>query len=70
LGIPSEQFDAILVSAAADELPYELTNQLEIGGKLVIPVKNSIYEITKKENGELEIIEHYGFVFVPLIFDK
>ena len=68
LGISNEKFDCILVSASADEFPSELMEQLEVGGKLVIPVKSSIYEITKKENDELETIEHYGFVFVPLIF--
>ena len=67
LGLVGEKFDRILVSAAADEFPAELTHQLKPNGKLVIPVKNSIYEITKKENGELEGIEHYGFSFVPLI---
>ena len=68
LGIVDEKFDRILVSAAADEFPKELTRQLKVGGKLVVPVQNSIFEVTKKESGELEIVEHYGFAFVPLIF--
>lgn len=68
LGFPGEKFDRILVSAAADEFPIELIEQLKTNGKLVIPVKNSIYEVTKKEYGEAEIIEHYGFTFVPLIY--
>ncbi len=68
LGIPGEMFDRILVSASAKEFPYELTKQLKVGGKLVIPVGNSIYEITKKDEDILEKVEHYGFVFVPLIY--
>jgi protein-L-isoaspartate(D-aspartate) O-methyltransferase len=68
LGFPGEKFDRILVSAAADEFPTELIEQLKTNGRLVIPVKNSIYEVTKKEYGEAEIIEHYGFTFVPLIY--
>ena len=68
LGIEGEQFDRILVSAAAAEFPLELTQQLKVGGKLVIPVRNSIYELTKTENGDLDTINHYGFRFVPLIF--
>ena len=68
LGIVGERFDRILVSAAAEEFPSELTEQLKVGGKLIIPVKNSIYEVTKKENEKLEGVEHYGFTFVPLIF--
>ncbi len=67
LGIPNETFDRILVSAAAENFPYELIKQLKTNGKLVIPVKNSIFEITKKEDGMIEEIEHYGFRFVPLI---
>jgi len=70
LGIPGKKFDRILVSAAADELPYELIDQLKLGGKLVIPIKNSIFEITKKSNTEFETIEHYGFRFVPLILSN
>lgn len=68
LGIEGETFDRILVSAAAEEFPYELKNQLKVGGKIVIPVQNSIYEMTKDENGELDGVEHYGFTFVPLIY--
>lgn len=69
LGIPDKKFDKILVSAAAEEIPYELAKQLKDGGKLVIPVKSSIYEITK-ENGKLRTLEHYGFTFVPLIYKQ
>lgn len=68
LGIEGEKFDRILVSAAAEEFPYGLKNQLKVGGKIVIPVQNSIYEMTKDENGELDGVEHYGFTFVPLIY--
>lgn len=68
LGIPGEKFDRILVSAAADNFPSELTHQLKVGGKLVIPVKNSIFEVTKQEDGKVDTLEHYGFTFVPLIY--
>lgn len=68
LGIEGEKFDRILVSAAADEFPMELAKQLNIGGKIVIPVVNYIYEVTKETNEELQVIKHYGFIFVPLIY--
>ncbi|WP_295007927.1 methyltransferase domain-containing protein [Sulfurimonas sp.] len=68
LGIDGETFERILVSAAAEEFPYELKSQLKVGGKIVIPVQNSIYEMTKDKNGELDGVEHYGFTFVPLIY--
>ena len=38
-GWPSEApFDCIIVTAAPNEIPEALINQLKIGGKLVIPV--------------------------------
>ena len=66
LGIPGEKFDRILVSAAATTLPEELTQQLKPGGTLVVPVRNSIFKITKSPNGGISLEEFPGFVFVPL----
>ncbi|MCD6258792.1 MAG: protein-L-isoaspartate O-methyltransferase [Helicobacteraceae bacterium] len=68
LGIEEEKFDRILVSAAANELPYELIKQLKVGGKIVIPIQSSLFEIVKKENEEFDANEYYGFIFVPLIY--
>lgn len=70
LGLANQKFDRILVSAAADEFPNELASQLKTGGKLVIPIENYIYEVTKKDDDKLEILKHYGYRFVPLIFEK
>jgi len=67
LGIPDAQFDKILVSASADDIPETLFNQLKIGGTLVIPVKNSIFKFKKTAQTEIEAEEFHGFVFVPLI---
>lgn len=67
-GLPEHApFDRILVSASADELPKTLIDQLKISGKLVIPVRGDVLEITKKQNNNFEIIKHPGFVFVPLV---
>lgn len=60
-------YDRILVSAAAFELPNELKKQLKVGGRLVIPVRHSIWVINKTGNDSYESQEHPGFVFVPLI---
>ena len=68
LGLPGEQFDRILVSASADEIPEELFFQLKIGGILVIPVRNSIFKFKKISEDNIEREEFYGFVFVPLIY--
>ncbi len=63
LGLPQKApFDRILVSATAKDFPKELINQLNDGGIIVCPVKNSII---KYKNGIFE--EYPGFAFVPLI---
>ncbi len=59
-------YDRILVSASAPSLPESLVEQLKIGGKLVIPVKNDILEITRTSVDGHMTIKHPGFVFVPL----
>lgn len=60
-------YDRILVSASAREIPKELKEQLKTGGIMVIPIRESIWKITKRESGKFEEIEYPGFVFVPLI---
>lgn len=59
-------YDKILVSASADDVPQELKNQLKTGGKIVIPIFDSIVEITKINANEFKQKEYPGFVFVPL----
>lgn len=67
LGKPGQRYDRILVSASAPELPTPLIDQLKAGGILVIPIQNSIWRITKNEEGKIEAYELSGFRFVPLI---
>lgn len=61
-------FDRILTSASAQEIPQELVEQLNTGGVLVLPVKNSIVKLVKTTKGN-RIEEYEGFVFVPLVKD-
>lgn len=68
LGIPNKTFDKILVSAAAEQLPLELVQQLSIGGIMVIPIRDKISVITKKDGKHFEQQDFYGFNFVPLIY--
>jgi protein-L-isoaspartate(D-aspartate) O-methyltransferase len=68
LGLPGQQFDRILVSASADEIPEDLFAQLKPGGILVIPIGESIFKFTKVSETEIDKEEFYGFVFVPLIY--
>jgi protein-L-isoaspartate(D-aspartate) O-methyltransferase len=68
VGLPQyAPYDRILVSAAGDELPQDLIDQLKPDGKLVIPVGTTVYEVAKLPDGQLAIVPHAGFVFVPLI---
>ena len=70
-------FNRILASASGKELPLAWKQQLKIGGRIVAPIKNSIWTFIKKSashqgagGGEFEQIEHPGFAFVPLITEK
>jgi protein-L-isoaspartate(D-aspartate) O-methyltransferase len=58
-------FDRIIVSAATSKIPKELFKQLREGGIMVIPIKNSIYKVIKKNNKK-QITQYPGFDFVPL----
>lgn len=70
LGLPAmAPFDKILVSAAAEDLPKELTDQLKTGGVMVIPIGNSIFKIAKTAKNNFIKEEFPGFVFVPLLQD-
>jgi len=67
-GLPQEvPYDKILVSAAATQVPSGLLEQLEIGGRLVIPVMNSIFKIDRVSEDDFDQKEFYGFNFVPLV---
>lgn len=68
LGWPPEApYDRILVSASADELPAELIDQLKPGGKMIIPVDDEILEVETDGEGQLYVVRHPGFMFVPLL---
>jgi len=58
LGIPEQApFDAIVVTAAPDEIPQALVDQLAVDGKMVIPVGNTNQEmvvIKKTKKGVTE----------------
>jgi protein-L-isoaspartate(D-aspartate) O-methyltransferase len=71
LGWPDEApYDAIIVTAGAPRVPYDLLAQLAINGRLVIPVGSrymqELYKITKHRTGN--VVENLGgCAFVPLI---
>jgi len=63
-------FDKILVTAGAPFVPKPLLSQLKIGGRLVIPVGDSVQTMTlyiRKGEKEFEKHEFGQFRFVPLL---
>ncbi|MDA9557460.1 protein-L-isoaspartate(D-aspartate) O-methyltransferase [Vibrio sp.] len=62
-------FDAIIVTAAAEELPIALLEQLSMGGTLVVPVgrdTQTLLKITRDNNGfHQSVVEKVNFV--PLV---
>jgi len=63
-------FDAIIVTAGAPEIPDPLVEQLEVGGRLVIPIGSAHHQTlctVKKERNRIRKQEGTGCVFVPLI---
>lgn len=71
LGWPDDgPYDAILVTAAAPNVPQTLVDQLKEGGRLVIPVgsrwEQMLLQVIKREN-ETEVNNLTSCRFVPLI---
>lgn len=67
-------YDGIVVTAGAPVVPDDLVQQLNVGGRLVIPVGNdetqTMLKITRISENEYEREELADFKFVPLIGDK
>jgi protein-L-isoaspartate(D-aspartate) O-methyltransferase len=66
-------YDKIIVTAGAPDIPQSLIDQLNIGGKLVIPVGSQeaqrLFLITRTSKGiDKKMYEH--FKFVPLIGEE
>lgn len=65
-------FNKILVTAGAPKVPSDLFKQLQVGGKLVIPVGNTQAQqkmvcLTKTSAKDYTTTLYDGFSFVPLI---
>eukprot|EP01101_Sappina_pedata_P007920 TRINITY_DN4281_c0_g1_i1.p1 TRINITY_DN4281_c0_g1~~TRINITY_DN4281_c0_g1_i1.p1 ORF type:complete len:155 (-),score=33.92 TRINITY_DN4281_c0_g1_i1:29-493(-) len=63
-------FDAIHVGAAASELPQPLIDQLQIGGRLIIPVgtdEQYLMQYDKHSDGKISSKVITGVRYVPLI---
>lgn len=70
---PSAPYSAILVSAAAGEVPAPLLPQLAEGGRMVIPVGSheaQQLQVIRRENGRIRTTLREPVRFVPLISDN
>jgi protein-L-isoaspartate(D-aspartate) O-methyltransferase len=68
-------FDAIVVSAGGPSVPVSLQEQLEIGGRLVIPVgdrrgEQRLLRVTRTGVNKFEEEDLGGVMFVPLIGEE
>ena len=64
-------YDKILITAAANEVPEKLLQQLKIGGIIVVPVgarfTQSMMRIVRISETDYNKTSHGAFVFVPLL---
>jgi protein-L-isoaspartate(D-aspartate) O-methyltransferase len=68
-------FDAIVVTAAPDEVPRPLIDQLKAGGRMVVPVgaqasDQELLLVTKDEAGQAVTRRTIGVRFVPLTRER
>ncbi len=66
---PAGYFDKIIIAASGESLPPTIKQELRPGGKIVAPIRESIFVFTKTGGGHLAEKEFPGFLFVPLIRD-
>ncbi len=67
-GLPKKApFDKIIAAASGETIPHAWKEQLKIGGRIVTPIKESIFLVIKKKEEEFEEKEFQGFVFVPFV---
>ena len=73
LGWPEHApYDGIIVTAAADQVPQALVDQLRPGGRLVIPVGQpysyqELLLVKKDDDGEIHNQHIIGVAFVPMV---
>ncbi len=60
--------DGIIAAASLDgRVPQEWKNQLKTGGRIVVPIKESIWLFIKRGEDDFSEKEYPGFVFVPFV---
>lgn len=65
--VAKSPFDRILSSASGKKIPIVWKEQLAIGGRMVLPVENSLWLVVRKSISQFETTEYPGYIFVPLV---
>jgi len=67
--VSARSFHKIIAAASflAGGPPKSWEQMLMPGGRMVLPIHNSIYVYTKNDDGSFAVVEHPGFAFVPLL---
>ncbi|MEK7581732.1 MAG: protein-L-isoaspartate O-methyltransferase [Patescibacteria group bacterium] len=60
-------FDRIIAAAECEKIPNAWKKQLAVGGRMAVPVRQSIFLIIKNGDNEFTEKEFFGFAFVPFI---
>jgi len=71
-GLPDNApFDKIIAAASIVDykVPKAWEEQLKVGGRMVVPIENSVWLFIKQKDGTFQEKEFPGFVFVPFIKD-
>lgn len=67
-GLVSEApFDRIISAASCQEIPAAWKEQLKIGGRMVVPVRDTVYLLIKKSENQFDEQIFPGFAFVPFV---
>ncbi len=74
-GLPAfAPFDKVIVTAGAPEIPKEIVKQMNIGGRMVIPIGETKHQkmnlLIKSSENEVELYELGDFSFVPMLQDR
>lgn len=67
-GLPEEApFDRIISAASAQEVPSAWKEQLKIEGRIIMPIRDTLYLLIKKGENDFEEQQFPGFAFVPFV---